>query len=177
MAIRLMTLAFAVLLATACGGALKAKPKSDITLSQLRQASAPPTYFLGTRYRGLPLTGIVGGLRRTTFIYGTCTIKSGQEGCAPPLELQHWSLRERPPWKFPAATSCRLVHVRGTPAAAFASSGGLEVYLGNRVVVIFGRTLAAMRRAAVALRPVRLGSGLRPAPPARVIRYVSGRCS
>jgi hypothetical protein len=177
MAVRLMTLAFVVLLATACGGAREAKPKSDITLSQLRHASAPQTYFLGSRYQGLPLTGIVGGLRRTTFIYGTCTIEPGQEGCAPPLELQHWSLRERPPWKFMSGISCRLVQVRGAPAAAFASSGGLEVYLGNRVVVVFGRTLAAMRKAAVALRPVKPGSGLRPPPPARVIRYVSGRCS
>src|SRR6266540_1296382 len=177
MAARLMTLVFVVLVATACGATREAKPKSDITLSQLRRASAPPTYFLGTRYRGLPLTGIVGGLGRTTFIYGTCRIQPGQEGCAPPLELQHWSLRERPPWKFPAGTSCRLVHVRGVAAAAFASSGGLEVYLGNRVVVVFGRTLAAMRRAVVALRPVKPGSGQLPAPPARVTRYVSRRCS
>ena len=166
-----------LLLATACGASREAKPKSDITLSQLRRPSAPPTYFLGSRYQGMPLTGIVGGLGRTTFIYGTCRIQPGQEGCAPPLELQHWSLRERPPWKFPAGTSCRLVQVRGVAAAAFASSGGLEVYLGNRVVVVFGRTLAAMRRAVVALRPVKPGSGQLPAPPARVTRYVSRRCS
>jgi hypothetical protein len=177
MAARLIALAFVALLATACGIAREAKPKSDITLSQLRRPSAPATYYLGDRFESIPLTGIVGGLRRTTFVYGTCKVQPGQGGCTPPLEIQHWFLRERPPWKFPAAISCRLVRVGGAPAVAFASAGGLEVYLGSRVVVVFGRTPAAMRRAALALHPVKPGSGPLPAPPARVLRYVSRRCT
>ena len=136
-------------------------------------------YSLGASFEGLPLTWR--SADGTTFAYGTCDASRG--GCAPPLQLQNWDLRRRHPAKFSVAPgeppSCLRMTLRGVPAAVFATSGGgLEVYAGQTVVVIFGNDSRQIRRAAFALRAVNGPSYVRPrlpSPPRDVARALA-RC-
>jgi hypothetical protein len=171
-AIRIFGSALMVALAAGCGGSQSAD------VSRFQRPGAPPTYWLGESFDGLPLMTTDVGTGRPDFIYGTCEGRSG-EGCAPPLELQQWPLFERPPGGFEVApgrpASCRVLSKGGITAAEFETTGGVEVYLGDRVVVIFGaRDLAtkAMRE----LRPVRVQEPALPPPPARVVEALE-RCA
>jgi hypothetical protein len=141
-----------------------------VALSDIRRPDSPPAYWLGERFEGLPLAANAGTGERPTFVYGTCKDHPGSEGgCAPPLQLQHWPLAERFPNKFEVApgrrTSCRLLDVAEITAAVFETTGGVEVYLGERVVVLFGEPVL-IRKAMSALRPVRPQNPALPPPPA-----------
>jgi hypothetical protein len=174
-------------LLSACGGSAQAdaggqtiKPKGDLTLEEARNFAGPPLYFVGEEFEGLPLTAIVGKLS-PTFIYGTCEIPAGSEGgCAPPLSIQHWSLSERHPGRYAPILTCRRYEVRGVPAAAW-DNGGLDVYTGDRTVVIFGDDEQQKLRAAEALRQVNgalAASDPLPAPnPALDVAPALGRCT
>jgi hypothetical protein len=113
-------------------------------------AATPParTYWVGSSFAGLPLTH----KDATTYIYGTCE-PPRDGGCAPPLQVQNWTLQQRHPSRFARAIRCVRGVVRGRPAAVFESSGGIEVYLGRTVVVLFGHPAGRVMRAARALRP------------------------
>ena len=158
-------------LTTGCGGSESAD------ISKFRRAGGPPTYWLGESFDGLALETTDVGTGRPDFIYGTCE-PSSDAGCAPPLELQQWALLERPPGAFEAApgraASCRDLSDGQLTAAEFETTGGVEVYLGDRVVVIFAaRDLAtkAMRE----LRPIRVQEPALPPPPAWVDKALE-RC-
>lgn len=169
--------ALLAVLAAACGGteverSTEAKPLPAVELSGLRRPGTPPAYWLGERFEGLPLAANAGTVDEPTFVYGTCTVSPGSDGgCAPPLQLQHWPLAERAPARFEVApgrrTSCRLPSVVGITAAIFETTGGVEVYLGERVVVLFGDR-ALIRKAMSDLRPVRRQQPNLPPPPAWV---------
>jgi len=143
--------------------------KDDI--SELR-ASGSPLYWLGEEFDGLPLTHADERL----IVYGTCEPES-DTGCAPPLQLQHWPLARRHPSKFtytpgtPAA--CTRGTVGGRTVAAFATTGGLEVYFGRTIVVVFSDWPRSVR-AVKALRPID-GTSPIPKPPAEVERALA-RC-
>jgi hypothetical protein len=67
------------------------------------------------------------------YIYGTCE-PSGDSGCAPPLEIQSWSVRDRKPSRAP-------------------EGHGLELRRGGVTVVIFARTGRLASAAEGALQP------------------------
>lgn len=166
LALKRTAAAVALVLATsACGG------DSGTPVDELR-ASGAPLYWLGDEFDGLPLTHS----SDRGFVYGDCEPKS-DTGCAPPLQLQHWPLAKRHPSKFTITPGtpmpCTRESIEGTLVAAFPTTGGLEVYVGRTVVVIFAeweRSLRAVR----ALRP--LGGGDRlPRPPAALGRALA-RC-
>ena len=148
-----------------CG--LWSKPDVD----SLRNSSEP-RYWLGQAFEGLPVTHVDGG----SIVYGDCEPRS-DTGCAPPLQLQHWRLADRHPSQFEIApgtpTPCARGRVNGRLVVAFATGGGLEVYLGETVVVIFAEW-KRMLRAARALQPVSKSARIAD-PPADVRRSVA-RC-
>jgi hypothetical protein len=159
------------LLTAACGGST-ATPAASVDVSGLRSAEAPPAYWLGERFDGLPLSEIVGGVGRPTLVYGTCEVPPGSDGgCSPPLQLQHWPVSERSPSRFQVApgqrTSCRLLAEPNVTAAIFATTGGVEVYLGDRVVVLFGEA-NLVRKAMAELRPLKPQQPALPPPPPSV---------
>jgi hypothetical protein len=139
-------------------------------LESLRETDGEPIYWAGESVEGHELVhaGEVAG--RTDFIYGDCEIETEgwftDGGCAPPVDIQQWPLRQRHPAQFDIR-SCRRLTVRGVPAAIFESSGGaLEIYTGSSVVVIFGESRAQQRRIAEELRPINGPEGAgAPLPP------------
>ncbi len=44
---------------------------STVELSVVRAPGAPPSYWLGEQFEGLPLTANAGTAERPTFVYGT----------------------------------------------------------------------------------------------------------
>ena len=72
------------------------------TLRAAENFHAYRLYYLGNSFHGLPLTHVGRGSGREPdrswyFIYGTCEPEPGQEGCAPPLDIQNESTCVRPP--------------------------------------------------------------------------------
>jgi hypothetical protein len=95
-------------------------------------------YSAGDSVAGLDLDARVancGTRPSVTYIYGTCHATS-ETGCAPPLEVQSWSFRDRKPSRAPAGHD-------------------VEVRRGNVTVVIFARS---DRLASLAERSLRPGS-------------------
>jgi hypothetical protein len=162
------------IVAAGCGSS---SPTSTLTLVQLRSASTPPSYFLGENFDGLPLTATLGRRDAPDFVYGDCTPPPGIDagGCPAPLELQHWPVAKRPPSKFGPDIACHRVKLSGRVAAVFESTGGMEVYVGRRTVVIFADSARRTRRAGESLRPVK--GGALPPPPAWVERQLARRCT
>lgn len=77
--------------AVAIAGGLLAGCSADHSLrvGDLRSAKAP-YFYVGRSFDGLAITHVERYHRGVaTFVYGTCKARS-DEGCAPPLELQHW---------------------------------------------------------------------------------------
>ena len=140
-------------------------PNSELELADLEQSDAPPTYFVGERFEGLPITAILGRPPHVSIFYGDCDIPIGFDpgGCAPPLDLQHVSSTERPP-----RPPCRRAHPN-VPAAFVDGSDGLEVYVSDLTVVVFADNEDRAVRAAAALRPVK-GQPRLPRPRADVVR-------
>jgi hypothetical protein len=140
--------------AAAVGGcAWTDAPQGDSTLQEIRDLPGPPPYFVGEEFEDLPLTAILGHAPPLTFVYGDCEVPRGSDGgCAPPLEVQVWPLKRRPPGSISTMIECRRVTVRGVPGAFFGSD--LDLYVGNQTVVIFADSQARALRAAEALRPV-----------------------
>ena len=125
-------------------------------------------YYAGLSFAGLPLTHVDdGGL----FVYGDCTPKSDQ-GCAPPIEIQHFSFRPRD-WAL--AMGChRLASLRGVPTVRH---DGLVLVTRGTFVKIYARDAAEDRRIALALRPVRGPNPERlPPPRGAVVHAVNDAC-
>jgi hypothetical protein len=140
-------------------------------------AGAQPTavYYLGTAFADLELSYAHKG-RSPTFIYGTCDPRP--HGCSPPLQVQNWALAERHPRRFGAGIRCVRGTIKQRPAAVFASTGGIELYAGRTVVVLFGHPAERVMRATRAVRwtrsrraPARLA-----VPPASVTTTLATRC-
>lgn len=124
---------------------------SEVDLEQARSFDDYTLYYLGETFNGLPLTfagrgpGSGTGVRRSwSFIYGDCTPPAGVDGgCAPPLEIQNWSICTRFPALYPGST--KTSPFRG--AETLPAGGGLDVYTGKTTVVIFGREKEAAAEA------------------------------
>jgi hypothetical protein len=165
----LLIVAFAL---TSCGG----DPQEEAR--ELAQAEGPALYFLGDQFEELPLTHVE---PHGFFVYGECDGEGTGDTfhCTKPqVQLQHYALSRRHPAMFQATPSELPVCARGTagsrPVAAFATSGGLEVYAGSRVIVIFGDSADRTLRAARALRVLR---GPRGGAPPDSVSHALERCS
>jgi hypothetical protein len=157
---------------TACGGDAKKDAR------ELAQGQGPPLYYLGDQFEELALTHVE---PHGFFVYGECDGEGSGDTfhCTKPqMQLQHYALARRHPAMFEATPSEMPVCARGTAGgrlvAAFASSGGLEVYAGSRVIVIFGDSAERTLRAARALRVLR---GPRGGVPPESVPQALARCS
>jgi hypothetical protein len=128
-------------------------------------AEARGAYFVGYRFSDFPLLGVLvppdGAGNSTSFIYGGC-VPSGDGGCAPPLEVQTWSICDRYP---NAQARSRLIPWRGARAEFARRESRIEIYTGRRTVVIFSDNADLARRAAETVKPFdrpRTGSNLAP---------------
>ncbi len=125
-------------------------------------------YFVGSSFHGLALTAVLstpgrgGRVRSWSFIYGDCDPGGGffdDGGCAPPLEVQNWSICER----YPALYGKDRPRLRAFRGARLANSP-TEIYTGHTTVVVFGERRAGVLRA---LRRVgQRAAGQRLPPPA-----------
>jgi hypothetical protein len=170
----------------ACGGAATEESAGEVA-DDLRAFARTnePVYYAGEAVAGLRLTHVEAA-HRALFVYGECNPEGEGENfhCrGPQIQIQNWPLADRHPSKFmltpTQAAACERSVVRGVPVAIFETSGGgLEVYAGDVVVVIFARHDLG-RAAAVALRRVGGADAKRanlPKPPADVPRALR-RCS
>jgi hypothetical protein len=129
-------------------------------------AEAQDAYFVGLSFRDLPLAEVLvppsGAGNSTSFIYGDCE-PAGDAGCAPPLEIQTWSICDRFP--DPPARS-RLVDVRGAKAEFDPDEGRVEIYTGSKAAVIFADDPDLAKGAAEELKPFDApGASVALAPP------------
>ena len=130
-----VTLAAAGLLAvTGCDNNLWRD--DDVAQSGERCEMPFTEYSAGESIAGLDLEARVTNCGKrpfVTYVYGTCRATS-DTGCAPPLEVQSWSFRDRKPSRAPA---------------------GHEIHLrrGNVTIVIFANSDRLARRAVAALQP------------------------
>ena len=169
---RALALMIAAVALAGCG----ADAKQDAR--ELAQAQGPPLYYLGDQFEELALTHVE---PNGFFVYGECDGEGTGDTfhCTKPqVQLQHYALGRRHPAMFEATPSELPVCARGTaggrPVAAFATSGGLEVYAGSRVIVIFGDSAERTLRAARALRVLR---GPRGGAPPESVSQALQRCS
>ena len=133
------------------------------------RASAIPLYYVGSGFRGLPLTHVeVESAGRALFAYGTCVIPAAQTdgGCAVPIQIQIFPFDPKQ-WRL--AVGClRRPSLRGVPTVRH---DGLVLFTRRTVVKIYARNPAEDRQVALALRDVRTDrrSQLLP-PPTRSAR-------
>jgi hypothetical protein len=130
--------AAALLLATA--GALTAR------------GDPPPEryrFFLGPSFEGLALSASHAAGDAATFSYGTCEPPPGEGGCAPPLQVQNWSICRRNPLEIDRLPH-RILAIRGVPVIDYGDQ--LEILAGRADIVLFGSE-RRMRRAVAKLRP------------------------
>jgi hypothetical protein len=153
---------------SACGGSGPTRGASASGLDEARSFRDYTLYYLGDSFHGLPLTSAGRGpgsgthLRRAwSFVYGSCT-PSGDEGCAPPLEVQNWSICTRFPALYPGPTP-KTSPLHG--AETLPAGGGLDVYTGHTTVVIFGGDKPAVVRSLTKVSDGEIPDALPPPAP------------
>lgn len=117
------------------------EPKTNVDLAPAEHFEDFELYYLGDSFQGLPLTSIDRsedfGRTDWTFIYGSCTPKDGGEpSCAPPLEIQNWSVCVRFLARYPGHPPPTQT-VQGASAAYIPTAGGVDAYTGRTTVVVF----------------------------------------
>jgi hypothetical protein len=105
--------------------------------------------FVGKTFEGLALTSALRSSNDVSYIYGSCDASGGEGGCAPPLEVQNWSICLRHPLEIDRIPR-RIVRMRGVPVIDYGDA--LEVLTGRTEVVVFADERRA-RRVVAALRP------------------------
>ena len=145
-----IAVAVAGMVLSSCGG-----KDETLDLQSANDFHGFSLYYAGSAFHGLPLTDVLsepgrsGRARTWSFIYGSCDPGGGffdEGGCAPPLEVQNWSICER----YPALYGKDRPRLRPFRGARLASSPP-EIYTGRTTVVVFGEQRAGVLRA---LRPV-----------------------
>ena len=127
-------------------------------------------YYLGDSFEGYDLEHVDGAF----FVYGTCD-PGPESGCAPPIQIQHFSFQPR---MWAIAVGCtRAGRIRGVPAVHHDT---LIALTRRAFVKIYATSDAQVRRAFMALRSTD-GTVLpqEPLPRAapRVIKTVLQACS
>ena len=152
--------------------------RGNMSLSEARRFRGFSLYYLGGRFDGMPLTGVVsadaygagGGAEPAddiTFLYGTCVSRHGQ-GCMPPLQVRMESACSRP------NRSYADIRVRGVTGRWLRRGLALHTH-DTTITIAFMRgnvSRAKMRGAVMALRGV--NTRLRPKEP---FRMRAGRCT
>ncbi len=159
----LAVLAAGVILSS-CGG-----KDGGTDLQSARDFHGFSLYYVGSSFQGLPLTDVFsepgrgGRVRSWSFIYGSCDPGGGpsdEGGCAPPLEVQNWSICER----YPALYGKRRPRLRSFRGALLANSPP-EIYTGRTTVVVFGEQRVGALRALRPLGSSQIGKRLPPPSP------------
>lgn len=136
-----------VALLPACGQVGEANETRAVgTLERASELAEFPLYYAGDRVVGLPLAAVV--RRRDTatyvsFVYGDCA-PVGDEGCAPPAEVQVWPGPQRPPERYeaprPGSSPPLWTTMRGRRAAVLDEGTRIELFTGPSTVVVFADT-------------------------------------
>ena len=144
------------LLAAALAGAVagcgdEGEPVDAAQARAAQKAAGHELYWVGERFAGLVLSGVVRNGFATTFAYGTCKPAGGEGGCAPPLQIQTSPI---------CADNALVLDVR--PRATFTArktpvrdygEGRLELDAASSHVRVFAQG-GRGRRAIAVLRPV-----------------------
>lgn len=153
------------LILSACGESESPASTSELTAAESYDDYA--LYYVGSSFGNLPLTSAALGpgsgtdrKRAWDFIYGDCTPSGGDApSCAPPLDVQNWSICTRFPARYPGPTP-ETTTVHG--AETLPAGGGLDVYTGQTTVVIFGANKSQVIRSLI---PVGDDAGPNKLPP------------
>ena len=155
------------LLLTGCGNDETDAETSARLLAGAQEFKQYRLFSVGSSFEGLPLVaapdadgGPASGSPGVDFIYGTCEPPDGEGGCSPPLTVQIHRACDRPPVEAMGG-GYRKLTLRGVPAALVDGDPRVELQTGEVTVVLFARTMARARRAAMALRS--LDGRVRPA--------------
>ncbi len=127
-----------------------------------------PVYSAGPSVAGLDVTALTrrcdapepGAPARAnfvTYIYGSCAIVAGSEGCSPPLEVQSWPACERSLADYQLEDGVPYPHenlgeLDGVPAYAFNEGTRVELYAGAATVVVFSADPGLIEQAVAALQ-------------------------
>jgi len=124
--------------------------QGNSTVARAAAFSEYELYNAGASVDGLPLTAVhrvdaapnpIEPVRADffTFVYGDCTVTSGEEGgCGLPLEIQIWPACERNPSVYSPDEIREPVKVRGVPGYFYDDGTRLELTTGSSTVVVFG---------------------------------------
>jgi hypothetical protein len=148
---RRLALLAAALAGTVAGCGHEQEPIGTEQARAAQRAAGHELYWVGERFAGLALTGVVRNDPATTFAYGTCRQPKGEGGCAPPLQVQTSSICDDNALVLdvrPRETST----ARGTAVRDY-GEGSLELDAGTSHVRLFARGPRG-RQAVAALRPV-----------------------
>lgn len=153
---RLLTvISAAVCVLAGCAGWAVAEDY-DSDLTPAREFERFRLFYAGERFEGLEVTHVLTsrdwGWKSWAFIYGDCVPPPGGS-CAPPLEVQDWSICVRFPKLYPGHV--RTFPFRGAKAAWVPTAGSFEVYTGKTAAVIFADDRHFAKRAGRALLDVR----------------------
>ena len=156
---------------------------SNYSVEQAKEFREFPVYYAGTEVAGLPLSSVNrtrvtappgtavakklaarGEVDSVDFTYGSCPLRSADEGCSIPLTIQVWPACARYPALYDGGFSPKPqpTTIRGVPAAYFEGGYRLEIQTGASTIVIFGNR-GRMRRAVAALSG--LNTSVKPGEP------------
>jgi hypothetical protein len=119
-------------------------------------------YWAGASFDGLGLTAAIrrcdkaqaddpGRANYVSYVYGDCD-PAGEEGCAPPIEIQSWSPLEVTKQMFTYSTpaseprSSTDTVVGGAPATTYDDGKQLVIFRADSTVMIFGEDPARVER-------------------------------
>jgi hypothetical protein len=146
----LMLFVMTVVAYTGCGRT-DIGPAPEHNLRPARQFVEYPLFYVGSSFRGLPLTGdghadIANYHHGTSiaFLYGQCELPPGGEGgCAPPVQIDNFPSCVEYPGRYRSLRPRRFIQLRGVPAAVFHDYGikgpvfdKLELYSRKTTIVI-----------------------------------------
>jgi hypothetical protein len=128
-----------------------------------------PVYWAGEEVAGFPLEDISAGSNGFTFFYGSCELAgTDHPSCAPPIEIQLFSICER--WATPDKVKS-LIPFRGAQASWYpglpvkglglVERGPLEIFTGRETVVIYIEEADLMHRSETQKVAFTVGRALR----------------
>jgi hypothetical protein len=150
----------------------------DRELREARRSAPHRVYYVGTRFEGLPLTGVALQSHRPAYVsfsYGTCTISLPADGgCGVPVEIQNFPFRTE---QWSRAVGCtHRGTLRGVPTVR---QDGLTLFTRDTIIKVYAPNAAQARRAVAALRALdapATKTRLLPKPPPNQIKLVESVC-
>jgi hypothetical protein len=156
-----------------CGCAAAA---AETSLSDAEDFDAFRLYYAGEEAADLRLENVLGGEDQAdplaggwTFVYGTCDPPEGEGGCAPPIEVQNFSVCKR--YAVTITRGYKLYDFRGAKARGgyeahgFPEVSPMEIFTGRTTIVIWGYATSTIKAVARQLRQVGAGQPQLRLPP------------